>query len=138
MSAEPETFSGDMFSGGGSAFDLKTFLWTARKFWWVAAIGLVGGAAAGLWLAKMEKPVYVSTAEIKVERQAGATAITLTGFPRPFESATTPEDLRTIEKSFASPALLRRVAEKIKAGGFESVKFHGREVKNLSADEVVS
>ncbi len=122
--------------GGQSSFDIWSYLNAAKKFWWIIALGLLGGLGVGLVLVQLSEPEFVSTAEIKVERRAASSSISLSGGPMAFEGATTTEDLKTIEKSFASPALMRRVAEKLKELGRDDLFLDGTPIQELNNDTI--
>lgn len=124
--------SDDLFDSGEAspAFDIGAYLATLRKFWWIVAVCLGGGLVIGLVLLRMSKPEYISTAEMKIERRAPSSAISLSG-SQP-DSTTTPEDLKTIERSFASPAVMRRVTKVIRSEGFEELRFDGHAASDLS------
>ena len=94
----------DPFSsgGGGSAFDIAGFLRAALRVWWIPAIFLFLGIGVGLVLLRSTKPEFIATSEIKVERRASTSAISLSGTPLTVEGATAPEDLKTIEESLAN------------------------------------
>ena len=124
----------DLFSAaeGGSTFDIWGFLWTAKKFWWLVAICIVGGGAVGFVLTRLEKKEYVATAEIKVERRASSSAISLSGMNSVVEGATTPEDLKTIEKSFVNPGLMQRLAPQLRTDAFAGLTFDGYPLDELT------
>lgn len=129
----------DLFASaeGGSTFDVWAFLWTAKRFWWLIAICVIAGGAVGFVLARMEKREYIATAEIKVERRASSSAISLSGVSSALEGATTPEDLKTIEKSFVNPGLMQRLAPQLRGDAFAGLEFEGFPVAELS-DEAVA
>lgn len=130
---------GDIFGGeggGGGGFDLWGFVAAARRYWWIIAIGAGVGLAAGLVIVRFLAPEYIATAEIKVERRAESSGISLSGMRSPFEGATTPEDLKTIERSFASPALMRRIAGKLHGPEFEGLEFDGYPAQKMDEDRI--
>jgi len=131
---EPE--SGDPFSSGGSApaFDIAAFLRITMRFWWIPALCLLLGSATGVFLVKTARPEYVASSEIKVERRSSTSAISLSGGPLGVEGATAPEDLKTIEKSFVNPMLMRRVVQEIKSAGLDGLTFDGWTVSKLNDD----
>ncbi|MDX2080425.1 MAG: hypothetical protein SFU53_06540 [Terrimicrobiaceae bacterium] len=118
-------------SGGGSSFDVVSYLLAARKYWWLIVLCLGGGLAAGLVAIQMTPPEYVSSAEIRVERRAASSAISLSGGPMTFEGATSTEDLKTIEKSFASPMLMKRVADQIRREDLKDLELGGKPALSL-------
>ncbi len=106
--------SADPFSspGGQASFDIKKVLETLRRFYWILFITVaLGGGLSFLYL-KTTKPLYSSTAEFKVERRSTTPSVSMTG-ANALEGATTPEDLKTIEQSFLSPLLMRRVIARL-------------------------
>ncbi len=120
--------SGD---GGSSVFDIRAYLGLLRKYWWFVTGCLLAGLVCGLVLVKLSAPEFISTAEFKVERRAPSGGISLSGSGQ--GEATTTEDLKTIEKSFASPALMRRVTAAIRSKeGFEDLRFAGHAAAQLS------
>lgn len=124
----------DLFASGGdgaSVFDIRAYLGLLKKFWWFVAGCLAAGLACGFVLVKLSTPEFISTAEFKVERRAPSGGISLSGSSQ--GEATTTEDLKTIEKSFASPALMRRVTAAIRSKeGFENLRFEGQPASQLS------
>lgn len=131
--ANQDAEAGDPFSsaGGASAFDIAAFLQTALRLWWIPLGSLVLGILAGFILVKTAKPEYVATSELKVERRASTSAISLSGSPLSFEGATAPEDLKTIEKSFVNPMLMNRVVQEIKSAGMEGLTLGGWPINKL-------
>lgn len=123
-------------SGSGSSFDVVSYLLAARKYWWMIVLCLGGGLAAGLVAVRMTPPEYVSSAEIRVERRAASSAISISGGPMTFEGATSTEDLKTIEKSFASPMLMRRVAEQIRKADLKTLELGGKPALSLDDAEM--
>lgn len=133
---EPD--SGDPFSGGGAgaAFDVAGFLRVALRLWWIPSAFLLLGLGVGIVLVKSAKPEFFATSEIKVERRAATSAISLSGNPLTVEGATAPEDLKTIEKSFVNPMLLRRVVQEIKSAGLDGLTLGGWPVGKLKDDAI--
>lgn len=133
-----ESDSGDPFSAGegGSAFDVMGFLRTALRLWWIPAGCLALGLAIGVVLVKRVVPEFVATAEMKVERRASTSAISLSGSPLSVEGATSPEDLKTIEKSFVNPMLMMRVVQEIKSAGMDSLTLRGWSISTLEDDRI--
>ncbi|CAN5335934.1 hypothetical protein BH09VER1_BH09VER1_52570 [soil metagenome] len=126
--------SGDMFSPSGGqpvAFDLNKLLVTLQKFYWILPITTLIGLGLAYAFVKTSKPNFRSTAEIKIERRgAGPSAASMM-------EATTPEDLKTIEQSFISPMLMRRV---IAAKGLDKLNDfveRGRLASSVSEPELV-
>lgn len=133
---DPE--SDDPFSSGGgaAAFDFAGFLRTAIKFWWIPAICLALGTGTGIFLMKSAAPEYLASSEIKVERRASTSAISLTGSPISVEGATSTEDLKTIERSFVNPMVMKRVVQEIKSAGLDGLTLGGWPVSKLDDDGV--
>lgn len=129
-----DIFGGEGGSSGG--FDLWTYVSTARRYWWIIGLGAFLGLLAGLVVAHFSVPEYIATAEIRVERREASTRLSISGIPSAFEGATTPEDLNTIEKSFASPSLLYAIATRISEGEFEGLAFGGQPAASLTADDM--
>lgn len=136
--ATQELESGDPFSSGGgaTAFDAAAFLRTSLRFWWIPAAFLLVGIGTGIYLVKSSKPEYVASSEIKVERRATTSAISLSGSPVAVEGATSPEDLKTIEKSFVNPMLIKRVVQEIKSSGLEGLTLGGWPLGKLGDDGI--
>ncbi|MEI6072863.1 MAG: polysaccharide biosynthesis tyrosine autokinase [Verrucomicrobiae bacterium] len=136
--ASQETNSGDPFSGGGggAGFDIAAFLRAALRFWWIPAACLLLGAGIGTFLVKNAKPEFIASSEIKVERRASTSAISLSGGPLAVENATSPEDLKTIEKSFVNPMLMRRVVQEVKSGGFDGLVLGGWPAGKLGDEKI--
>jgi len=135
--AEIHPDSEDEFSqsGGASVFDPWTYLAAVKRFWWIPAICVAVGLSAGFLIVKLSQPEFVSTAEIKIERRAASSAISLSGGGSVgWEGATAPEDLKTIEKSFISPMLIERVVAGIREGGFEALMLGGSPATSLRDD----
>jgi len=130
--------SGDLFSSGGgaAAFDFAGFLRTSLRLWWIPAAFLFLGLGAGLFLVKNAPPEFLATSEIKVERRASTSAISLSGNPLTVEGATAPEDLKTIEKSFVNPMLLKRVVQEIKSAGLDGLTLGGWSIGKLKDDAI--
>jgi len=130
--------SSDLFSSGGAPapFDILSFVQTARKFWWIVAVFVFATLVLGVVYLKTAKPVYTATAEIKAERRSATSAISSSGAPIAIEGATTSEDLKTIEKSFISPMLMKRVAQELKNSGLR-YSLGGYPSDQLSEDAVV-
>ena len=133
---EPD--SGDLFSSGGGvpAFDMAGFLSTCLRLWWIPAASLFLGLGAGVFLVRNAPPEFLATSEIKVERRAATSAISLSGNPLTVEGATAPEDLKTIEKSFVNPMLLKRVVQEIKSAGLDGLTLGGWPVGKLQDDAI--
>ncbi|MFA7342744.1 MAG: polysaccharide biosynthesis tyrosine autokinase [Terrimicrobiaceae bacterium] len=132
---EPD--SGDPFSSGGDpAFDMAGFLRTSIRLWWIPSAFLLLGLGTGFLLLKTAKPEFVATSEIKVERRASTSAISLSGNPLAVEGATTPEDLKTIEKSFVNPMLVKRVVQEIKSAGLDGLTLGGWPLGKLDDDGI--
>lgn len=129
---------GDPFSSGGeaSAFDIATFLRASLRFWWIPAAFLFLGTATGLFLIKTSKSEYAASSEIKVERRASTSAISLSGSPISVEGATAPEDLKTIEKSFVNPMLTKRVVQEIKSAGLDGLTLGGSPIGKLDDEHI--
>ena len=125
--ATQEPDSGDPFSSGGgaSAFDVAGFLRLLLRLWWIPAALLVLGIVVGLVLVKNAKPDFLATSEIKIERRSSTAAISLSNSPLTVEGAPYPEDLKTIEKSFVNPMLIKRVVQEIKSAGLEGLTLGG-------------
>ncbi len=136
--ATQEPNSGDPFSGGGgaAAFDIPTFARTVLRFWWIPAACLLVGTGTGIFLVKNAKPEFIASSEIKVERRASTSAISLSGGPLAVEGATSPEDLKTIEKSFVNPMLMRRVVQEIKSAGLDGLILGGWPLSKLGDEKV--
>jgi polysaccharide biosynthesis transport protein len=132
----PDVFGGEGGGQGGGAFDLWTFVATARRYWWLIAVGAVGGILAGAVLAHFSDPVFIATGEIRVERRETSARLSLSGIPTAFEGATTPEDLKTIERSFASPSLLQKIAGRIHSGEITDISFAGQPAAQMTADAI--
>ena len=128
---EPD--SGDPFSSGSgaSAFDVAGLLRASLRLWWIPTAFLLLGLGVGFLLVKSAKPEFVATSDLKVERRASTSAISLSGNPLAVEGATTPEDLKTIEKSFINPMLIKRVVQEIKSAGLEGLTLGGWPVSKL-------
>lgn len=122
---EPD--SGDPFSSGSgaAAFDIAGFLRTSLRLWWIPSAFLLLGIGAGIFLVKNAKPEFVATSDLKVERRASTSAISLSGNPLAVEGATSPEDLKTIEKSFVNPMVVKRVVQDIKSAGLDGLTLGG-------------
>jgi capsular exopolysaccharide synthesis family protein len=135
---EPD--SGDPFSSGGgaAAFDIAGLLRTALRFWWIPSALLLLGIVVGLVLVKTAKPEFLATSEIKIERRAATSAISLSGSPLTVEGAPYPEDLKTIEKSFVNPTLVKRVVQEIKSSGLDGLTLGGWPVGKLKDDAIAS
>lgn len=134
---EPDT--GDPFSsagGGTSSFSIATFLRAALRFWWIPAAFLLVGTGTGIVLVKNSRPEFIASSEIKVERRASTSAISLSGGPVAVEGATSPEDLKTIEKSFVNPMLMRRVVQEIKSAGIDGLTLAGWPLGKLGDDAI--
>ena len=133
---EPD--SGDPFSSGGaaSAFDVAGFLRIVLRLWWIPAALLLLGIGVGLVLVKNAKPDYLATSEIKIERRSSTSAISLSNSPLTVEGAPYPEDLKTIEKSFVNPMLVRRVVQEIKSAGLDGLTLGGWPVSKLKDDAI--
>jgi succinoglycan biosynthesis transport protein ExoP len=131
--AEADIFGAE--GGGAGGFDLWGFAAAARRYWWVILAGVVLGLAAGLILVRFIPPEYLASAEIKVERRAESSG-SLSGLRSPFEGATTPEDLKTIERSFASPALMRRIAGQLHGEDFAGLEFDGHPAIKMDEDQI--
>lgn len=130
----------DLFSppAGGSSFDVGSFLRTAGRYWWLIVLCVGGAMAAGTAIIKLSRPEYVATAEIKVERRAPASAVAITGAPLGLEGATTTEDLKTIEKSFVSPMLMRRVVREIRDKGLDTaLEVGGYRAADIPEDALI-
>lgn len=136
--AAQELESADPFSSGGGApaFDVQAFLRTTLRFWWIPAVFLLLGIGVGVYLVKSSKPEYVASSEIKVERRASTSAISLSGSPLSVEGATAPEDLKTIEKSFVNPMLMKRVVQEIKSAGLDGLTLGGWSLTKLNDDGI--
>lgn len=130
--------SADPFSApsGQGSFDIKKIFETLRRFYWVLfiSVGLCLGLSY-LYL-KTTKPLYSSTAELKIERRASTPLGSMTG-ANAQEGATTPEDLKTIEQSFISPMLMRRVIEKLDLKHTDNFIEAGRPASDVSEGELV-
>ncbi len=129
----------DPFSGGGggaAAFDVAAFLRVTLRFWWIPVACLFLGVAVGTYFVKSATPEYIASSDIKVERRASTSAISLSGGPLTVEGASAPEDLKTIEKSFVSPMLMKRVVQEIKSSGMESLTLGGWPVGKLDDDGI--
>lgn len=128
--------SGDMFSssGGGqpvAAFDLNKLFVTLWKFFWIIPITTLIGLGLAYAVVKTSKPNFRSTAEIKIERRgAGPSAASMI-------ENTTPEDLKTIEQSFISPMLMRRVIEAKGLDKLNDFVERGRAASSVSEPELV-
>ena len=133
---EPD--SGDLFSSGGAApaFDVAGLLRTSLRLWWIPAAFLFFGLGVGVFLVRNAPPEFLATSEIKVERRASTSAISLSGNPLTVEGATAPEDLKTIEKSFVSPMLLKRVVQEIKSAGLDGLTLGGSPIGKLKDDAI--
>lgn len=126
----------DVFSssgGGGSMLDLPALWHAFRKFYWIAAIGIFLGLVFSVVYLKLSKPVFRSTAEIKVERRV-PTPLIGEGVPG---AETTPEDLQTIVHSFINPELMTRVAGKLGLAHVDGFVSPSRLAKDTSMDEIV-
>lgn len=131
---EQDIFGGG--GGGGAGFDFLGYLAAARRYWWVIVAGVVLGIVGGMVASSFIPPEYLSTADIRVERRAESSGISLSGMRSPFEGATTPEDLKTIERSFASPALMLRIAPKVREAEFAGLEFEGIPAEKLSDEQI--
>ena len=133
---DPE--SGDPFSSGGgaAAFDFAGFLRTSIKFWWIPVLCLVLGIGVGFFLMKNAAPEFVASSEIKVERRASTSAISLSGGPISVEGATSTEDLKTIERSFVNPMVMKRVVQEIKSAGLDGLTLGGWPLSKLNDDGI--
>ncbi len=131
--------SGDVFSSGGgpAAFDVKKLLETLRKFYWIFACTVALGLGLSFLYLKTSKPLYSSTAEIKIERRSTTQSVSMTGGAMAYEGATTPEDLKTIEQSFISPMLMRRVIAKLDLTMVDNFVGSGRPAAGVSEGELV-
>jgi polysaccharide biosynthesis transport protein len=131
----PDVFGGE---GGGQSggFDLWSFVATARRYWWLVAAGAVGGILAGAVLAHFSDPEFIATGEIRVERRETSARLSLSGIPTAFEGATTPEDLKTIERSFASPSMLQKIAGRIHGGEIGDIAFAGEPAGQMTEDGI--
>ncbi len=130
-----DTNSGDMFSPSGgqpvAAFDLNKLFVTLRKFYWILPITTLIGLGLAYAFVKTSKPNFRSTAEIKIERRgAGPSAASVL-------ESTTPEDLKTIEQSFLSPMLMRRVIEAKGLDKLNDFVERGRPAASVSEPELV-
>lgn len=136
VTQEPD--SGDPFSSGGgaSAFDVAGFVRIALRLWWIPAACLFVGIGVGIVLVKSAKPDYLATSEFKIERRSATSAISLSNSPLTVEGAPYPEDLKTIEKSFINPMLVRRVVQEIKSAGLEGLTLGGYPVSKLNDDGI--
>ncbi|MBE2203397.1 MAG: polysaccharide biosynthesis tyrosine autokinase [Chthoniobacterales bacterium] len=131
LTQEPD--SGDPFSSGSgtSAFDMAGFLRASLRFWWIPTAFLLLGLGAGFFLVKNTTQEFTASSDLKVERRASTSAVSLTGNPLAMEGATTVEDLKTIEKSFINPMLIKRVVQEIKSAGLEGLTFGGSPIGKL-------
>jgi len=131
--------SEDVFSSGGGqpAFDVKKLLETLRKFYWIFALTAALGLGLSYLYLKTTKPLYSSTAEIKIERRSTTQSVSMTGGAMAYEGATTPEDLKTIEQSFISPMLMRRVIAKLDLTTVDNFVGSGRPAAGVSEGELV-
>jgi succinoglycan biosynthesis transport protein ExoP len=133
---EPE--SGDPFSSGSgaSAFDVAGFLRTSLRLWWIPAACLLIGIGVGVYLVKISKPEFVATSDLKIERRSSTAAISLSNSPLTVEGAPYPEDLKTLEKSFVNPMLVRRVVQEIKSSGLDGLTLGGWPLSKLNDDGI--
>ncbi len=125
-------------AGGAAAFDLWGYARACLRFWWLIVLCLLLCLGAGVAFTAFSTPVYVASAEIKVERRAGTSAVSLSGAPMGMEGATTVEDLKTIEKSFISPMLMRRIVESIREGDFATLRLGGYSTRDMGDDKVAA
>lgn len=132
----PETDIFGGVDGGSSAFDFLGYLAAARRYWWVIVAGVVLGVVGGFIFSSFIPPEYISTADIRVERRAESTGISLSGMRSPFEGATTPEDLKTIERSFASPALMLRIAAQLRGEEYAGLEFDGIPAREMDEERI--
>lgn len=133
---EPD--SGDPFSSGSgaSAFDMAGFLRASLRLWWIPAACLLIGIGVGVYLVKNSKPEFVATSDLKIERRSSTAAISLSNSPLTVEGAPYPEDLKTLEKSFVNPMLVKRVVQEIKSSGLDGLTLGGWPLSKLNDDAI--
>lgn len=116
---------------GAGSFDFKAFLDTLRRLYWIVALTLVFGFVCGKIITRFIRPIYQAQSEIKAERRPSTTGVSLTGGSPAAGSPLLPEDLKTVERTFLTPELMRRVVAKLnltaRAGFLGSGRLSGTE-----------
>ncbi len=119
MNPPPEGIPGDFLppqagaAPAAAAFDFKAFLDMLRRHYWIVLLGLLAGLLGGLAFNHFSTPVYRAQAEIKAQRRAATSGVSISGDQLSRETTLLPEDLKTVERTFLTTTLVQRVISKL-------------------------